>query len=480
MARGVMAPVHERNRGPVARTDVNRSLISSQMQAANVRSAWRSPDYSGLLKDVSDGLNKYYQAEKDAAFKRLDIEASKMQMQELEQIRLADSNEAIPEIENTFKQNLNTAFAQDNWGKQWLKERGELFLAANSRDVMKAGIGKQHELYTLEMNKTLGAWADDIATSAPDKAKVLMGDMDKFIGASELLSPEEKQKTKDNALKLTLQKMASNNPEMAKQFLASGEFDGNISIDAKTEIDNIIKKQIAEIDFNRKVKFFNNEREISEKLEDMPVDQALRFLEDNEANVTDKYFKAKQKALMSAKGITADTRIETAQELLLDIATLDASNEVNYLNGSQDVLTKIEEKYANGEISRTDRKGLISKIYKEQGKQIDYLKTNEDDDKWWRWGDFTYKDANTYIEENSATVGNNGKILLDYFRQTQADDMDNQTKRNILKALVDKANANELNFPTFGSMDEVTSAFNSGKIKKGDVVYVNGRRATVK
>ena len=469
------------DRSPIARTDVRRTLVSSQMQAANVRSAWRAPDYGGLLKDVAEGLAKYHKAEKDAAFKRLDIEASKMQMQELEQIRLADSNEAIPEIENSFKQNLNNTFGQDNWGKQWLKERGELFLAANSRDVMKAGIGKQHELYTLEMNKTLGTWADDIATSAPDKAKVLMGDMDKFISASELLSPEEKQKTKDNALKLTLQKMASNNPEMAKQFLASGEFDGNISIDAKTEIDNIIKKQIAEIDFNRKVKFFENERQMSEKLDDMPTDQALRFLEENKGNVSDKYYEARKKSIESVLGVNAETRADAAQEILLDIATMDKSNEITYLNQTQDILTKIEDYYAKGNLEKYDRKNLIKQIYSSEfNKQVDSLKTNEDDDKWWRWGDFTYKDANTFIEENSATVGNNGKILLDYFRQTQADDMDNQTKRNILKSLVDKANANELNLPTFGSMDEVTAAFNGGKIKKGDVVYVNGRRATVK
>ena len=224
MARGIMAPVRERNSGPVARTDVNRKLVSSQMQAANIQSAWRSPDYSGLLKDVSDGLNKYYQAEKDAAFKRLDIEASKMQMQELEQIRLADSNEQIPEIENSFKQNLNNTFAQDNWGKKWLKERGELFLAANSRDVMRSSIAKQHELYTLEMNKTLGTWADDIATSAPDKAKVLIGDMDKFISASELLSPEEKQKTKDNAAALVLQRTISANPAVAINLLDDKDF----------------------------------------------------------------------------------------------------------------------------------------------------------------------------------------------------------------------------------------------------------------
>ena len=219
MARGIIAPVRERTDAPLPRTNVNRKLVSSQMQAANIQSNWRGTDYSGLLKDVSEELNKYYEAEKATAFKRLDIEASKMQMQELEQIRLADSNEQIPEIENSFKQNLNNTFAQDNWGKQWLKERSELFLAANSRDVMRSSIAKQHELYTLEMNKTLGTWANDIATSAPDKAKVLIGDMDKFISASELLSPEEKQKTKDNAASLVLQRTISANPTVAINLL---------------------------------------------------------------------------------------------------------------------------------------------------------------------------------------------------------------------------------------------------------------------
>lgn len=223
MARGIMAPVRERKEGAVARTDVNRNLVSSQMQAANFQSHWRAPDLGGLVKDVSDEVNKYYEAEKEAAFKRLDIEASKMQMQELEAIRVAESNEAIPEIENSFKQNLNTAFAQDNWGKQWLKERGDLFLAANSRDVMRAGISKQHELYTLEMNKTLGTWSDDIATSPEDKARVLMGDMGKMIDDSPILTPTEKQNTKSNALTLTMRKMADQNPEVALKMLNSDD-----------------------------------------------------------------------------------------------------------------------------------------------------------------------------------------------------------------------------------------------------------------
>lgn len=244
MARGIMAPVRERKEGAVAKTDVTRKLVSSQMQAANVQSHWRGPDIGGLIKDVAVGLDKYYQAEKEAAFKRFDIEASKMQLEELEAIRVADNNEAIPEIEKSFKNNLNTAFAQDSWGKKWLKERGELFLAANSRDVMRAGIAKQHELYTLEMNKTLGAWANDIASSASDKAKVLMGDADAFVDSSELLSPEEKQKAKDNFAKLTLQRAISANPTVALNMLDDADYKWN---EKGIDVDNYKTSALASI-----------------------------------------------------------------------------------------------------------------------------------------------------------------------------------------------------------------------------------------
>ena len=212
------------SKAPVAQTDVRRTLVSSQMQAANIKSAWREPDYGEIIKGAGQVLETYYKAEKDAAFKRLDIEASKMQLQELEAIRVAENNEQIPEIESNFKNNLSTTFANDPWGKQWLAERGDVFLAANSRDVMRANISKQHELYALEMNKTINTWANDIATSAPDKAKVLMGDMDEMISAAPLLSPEEKQKARDNASALVLQRAISANPAAAVNMLSDDSY----------------------------------------------------------------------------------------------------------------------------------------------------------------------------------------------------------------------------------------------------------------
>ena len=159
---------------------------------------------------------------------------------------------------------------------------------------------------------------------------------------------------------------------------------------------------------------------------------------------------------------------------------LDKYNEVDYLNGSEKILTKIEDKYAEGQLSPTDRKTLTSQIYREQGKQVDYLKTNEDDGAWWRWGDFTYKDANEFIEENSSVPEQSGRILLNYFRKiNDGGAYDNSQKRDILRGLVSQANANELNLPAFASIDEAKAAFEAGKIKKGDRIYINGIRGIV-
>lgn len=209
---------------PGINTNVNSVLVSSKMQAANMQSPWRQPDVGGLMQGIAKVAGQYYEAEKEAAFKRLDLEADKFQYEELEEIRMATSNEQIPQIEQNFQARVNEAFSQDSWGQKWLKERSELYFAANGRDVMRHGLAKQHELGVLELNKTIGAWTDNISGSAPDKAKVLIGDMNSFIDASPILSPEEKQKTKENALKMALQRQIGANPATALTMLSDDSY----------------------------------------------------------------------------------------------------------------------------------------------------------------------------------------------------------------------------------------------------------------
>lgn len=463
---------------PPINTRVNRGMISSQMQQANMQSPWRAPDFGPALRGAAQIAGQYYNEEKKAALQRYSIEAQRLQDEEREAIRVAGSAEDVVKIENDFKARINNDFSQDYWGKQWLAENGETFLALNNRDVQRWGLENQKERTTVEMDKTLNSYATEISNSAPDKAKALIGNANLFIDQSGILSPAEKQKSKDNFTNLAFERLAQNNPNVALNLLKDGNLTKSLGIDAKAKINDIIKKQFAEIEFQDKVKRFNNERELAEKLDDMPTDEALRYLEQNEGNVSSKFFKAKQDALLSAKGITAETKADTMQDILMDIATLDRGNVEKYYAGSMDLVDKIENAYASGELSLADRKTAIRQVYNGQKANLEALKESDAGSKWRFWG-YSYKDAADDIAADY--TGNDGnKILLDYFRKiNDGAEYDTDQKKAILQGLITQANANDLSLPSFADMDEAKAAYEAGKIKKGDKVYINGVKGTI-
>lgn len=465
---------------PGINTNINRNLVSGQMQAANMQSPWRAPDIGSTIAGATKVAAQYYEAEKDAAFKRLDLEADKLQDQELEEIRVATSNEQIPEIENNFKMRLNEAFSQDSWGQKWLKERSELYFAANSSDVMRHGLAKQHELGVLELNKTIGAWTDNISGSAPDKAKVLIGDMNSFIDTSPILSPEEKQKTKENATNMALERLASSNPNTAIALLKDETFTKGKNIDAKGKIDSLIKKRFAEMKFQEQVKIYNNEHELSEKLDDMAPDEALRFLEKNEGNVSKKYFKAKEAALLSAKGITAETRAATAVDFMMRIAALpkDAEEIEQYYKEVNDILTDLEKEYAAGALTTKDKNNLRANIYKRQGANLEVLKQSEAGSAFRFWG-YSYRDAAEDIDARYTGTDKN-KVMLEYFRRVNdGEEYNTEQKKAILQGVLAQANANEINMPSFATYEEAKEAYAAGKINNGDRIYINGIGGTI-
>lgn len=252
-------------------------------------------------------------------------------------------------------------------------------------------------------------------------------------------------------------------PEVAKVFAGK---------DSEDMMTKIINKQIAKQNFATKVSQYNNELKLSGKLDDMPTLDALRLLEENEGGVSTKYFKAKKKALMSAAGIDAETQADEAAEIMLDIAGLPKDDGAEaYYAQSNDILTKIEEKYSRGLLSATDRKKLINQVSKRQGKNISALKDSGSGLMFW---DFSYKDASKYITDNYSGANGN-QILLEYFRQVNDKDFSNDQKKDALKELIRKANIGRLDIPNFSSVEEAQAAFNSGKLKKGSQFFLNGK-----
>ena len=203
---------------------VQRNLISSAMQEANVQNTWQNAAVyktaANIMADSGQKLASYADQQEEAAFQRLDLEAQKLQNEQLNNMKLADSAEMIPNLKAEFEQKLNSQFAQDNWGQRWLKKRGQNFLAANNIDVQRVTESKQEELTVLETNKTLQAFADEIAVSAPDKAQSLITQANMLVDTRSFLTPEQKQSTKDNFTKLWVGGMVTHNTDKAINLLS--------------------------------------------------------------------------------------------------------------------------------------------------------------------------------------------------------------------------------------------------------------------
>lgn len=258
-------------------------------------------------------------------------------------------------------------------------------------------------------------------------------------------------------------------PEIAASFKNQG---------AQDVMMKIVNKQIALRNFQNKTNEFLTEQKLATELDDLPTDKALQVLEENEGSVSSRFFKAKQKALLSNKGISAETRAETAAEIMLDIADLptDPSEIEEYYKKSSNILTRIENEYAAGDLTTADKKRLTNTIYKKQGANLEALKGTGSG---WRFWDFSYKDAAEYIKNNYAGKDGN-KILLDYFRKiNNGGEYDNDQKEAILRRLIKQENDKKLTEPSFDSIEAAKAAFEAGKIKKGDRVYIDGIRGTI-
>ena len=262
-----------------------------------------------------------------------------------------------------------------------------------------------------------------------------MGETD----ARQLLSDYEEQ-----YMQSYINGLASVNPQAALEALKQPEIAASFKKQGAQDVMmKIVNKQIALQNFQIKTNEFLTEQKLATELDDLPTDEALQLLEENEGSVSSKFFKAKQKALLSDKGINAETRAETAAEIMLDIASLptDPSEIEEYYKQSNNILAKIEDEYAAGYLSTTDKKRLINTIYKKQGANLEALKGTESV---WRFWDFSYKDADEYIKENYSGAGGN-KIMLDYFRQiNDGTEYNNDQKKAILQGLIESKKANAL------------------------------------
>lgn len=223
------------------------------------------------------------------------------------------------------------------------------------------------------------------------------------------------------------------NYQEMKKFVNDEEYK-RVSLEVK-------RAKIAEM--QEKINQFNVESELSEQLDEMDLPDALKTLDEKQGQISDKYYKAKQKALLSAKGITAETQADTAAEIALDISAINPENAKDFFKQSDAILSKIEEKYAEGELSFSDKKMYTKQLMQRQGKNLPALV--EEESAWYKVYD--YKDAQEDFTAGLFNTGNVNQALLEYARVINDErneekySLKPKERKNLVKAIISKYNS---------------------------------------
>lgn len=272
---------------------------------------------------------------------------------------------------------------------------------------------------------------------------------------------------------------------------------------ADDDVLKAIDRQRKILKYQKEVDDFETRKYVDGQIERLPMTDALTLLEQNKDAYGEKLYKSKREAILSANGINAATQADEHARLLLEIDNLpkggDDENEdpVLYFGAAKVLEGEIDDLYAKGKLSVQSRNKLTSLLYKKKSQNVVLLEQSKHGDKWFGMAGFSYKDANEYIRDNySGAQANN--IFLDFFDQTFADfdNMDTEKKKAVLQGLIDKkTNENFVaatrgvktdsgmksrnGYPSFNSAAEAKKAFDEGKIRKGDKIYINGKFGSI-
>lgn len=197
---------------------IERGMMAGTKQLTE-RKVYNTP---GLAKPMIDAANtaieaqkRYEDREKQLVFKRLSLEAQNLQAEQMEKIRTANSVDEIPPMVEEFEKRVKENMDGQKWGEEWMNEMSSSFYTANHNNVARAFRNKEKELAGIELNKTVSAYADNIALSGAERAQELMSEAEGLIDGDVYLTPAEKQKSKENLTRVAIHGMVNHNPAQA-------------------------------------------------------------------------------------------------------------------------------------------------------------------------------------------------------------------------------------------------------------------------
>lgn len=287
--------------------------------------------------------------------------------------------------------------------------------------------------------------------------------------------------------------VASKDPNKAMKMLTEDKDLKAALGDEQAEVmGKLIKKIKAQREYETQVSQFTTELQLEEDLDKVSPFIALDELEKNKDAVSDKWYKAKKKTLMSVVGVDEETQADTYANFLLEIENAkNAENSTDYIRRTNELIADIEEAASKHELKSSDKKRLIDGLRKRQGKAIpQFIEENN------KWFEYDYGDAYEDLQNSLQNTQYAGRALMEYDMALQGGDYNGEQKRSLIKSLVTKYNKKYINdqtikksekennaeqntYPSFNSVEEAQRAFDTGKIKVGDKIIINGIERTV-
>ena len=235
--------------------------------------------------------------------------------------------------------------------------------------------------------------------------------------------------------------MAKSNPQQALNLLQDENFARMLGKDTGEMAHKIIKNEIERQDFELKMGQYNNQLNLTNQFDDMNPIDALQTLEENRANVSEKWYNTRKRSLLNQMGITAETQAETANSILFDIASIPSDNPKGFIQGSTKVLEKIENEYASGKLSLSDKKMFVKDLTKRQANALpDYIKSESS---WFSPYDFS--DAKDDFDNSFSDAGMSNRAMLEYARTISDKDYDTKQKKDLVRTIISNYKNKELN-----------------------------------
>ena len=257
--------------------------------------------------------------------------------------------------------------------------------------------------------------------------------------------------------------VASKDPQKALDMLQNDEkIKEIVGDDSYKMMNKIIKAEKEKHDFQIQYNQYQTQVDLENELNTMSPFMALNALEEQKDSVSDKWYKAKKNSLMKQTASMSETVADTYTDLLMKSQNISKKNANDILKQSNDLLTDIEDAYGKGELKLDDKAKLIKEVNDIRKEALpEYI---EADNTWFSYG---IKDANN---DFSNTLINSDKVsdaMLEYHRTISQGNYNAESKRKLVKSIVDKYNKD-----TLTTMSIVKQSFNiAPKNTESEAVY---------